>query len=263
MALALNSPLSGYGSPMRLSTPTSSGVPKGLKNMGNSCYINAVLQAVAHCELIYSRAKASTHSSRCQQSHECVLCAFERCVVDLRRPVALSMPPNAHIMTRLIKLLPSISSQGSVMTAGRQEDAHEFFSGLISTAQNCRSQYGTPEEKNNAELNSSHNKNYLLELFQGKLYSGVFCMECGAVSSTTETIQGLELEIGRTATLEGALSEFCSRESLQQSSGNAYACERCQTLTAAEKCLRIAEVPQVLRIQVSLYHRVCRITIYD
>jgi hypothetical protein len=92
--------------------------------------------------------------------------------------------------------------------------------------------------------------NYLVDLFQGRLLSRVYCTECEGVSSTVDAMQGLELEVGRAATLEAALTEFCRSERLEARLGNAYCCDRCSALTSAEKCLRLSSVPDVLRIQV-------------
>jgi ubiquitin carboxyl-terminal hydrolase 36/42 len=99
----------------------------------------------------------------------------------------------------------------------------------------------------------SSRPNYLVDLFQGRLLSRVYCSECGGVSSTVDATQGLELEVGRAATLQAALAEFCRSERLEERLGNAYHCERCRGLTSAEKCLRLSSVPDVLRIQVCVH----------
>lgn len=98
--------------------------------------------------------------------------------------------------------------------------------------------------------------NYLLRLFRGRLSSSVLCAQCGGLSTRVEGIQGLELEIGRAATLQEALSQFCASEALGPEGGNPYACDSCCALTRAEKYLRLQEAPRVLRIQV-LYK--CRV----
>jgi ubiquitin carboxyl-terminal hydrolase 36/42 len=221
-------------------------VPKGLKNVGNSCYSNAVLQSLAYSEHTYSSVRASTHSTRCQAGQNCVLCVLERSLRDLRRPLALSSS-GGNTATRMMQLLPLLSAG---LTSGRQEDAHEYFSSLIGTAQECRSICGSPSTANDGQVNRQENINYLLRLFRGEFVSTVLCTQCCAKSFSVEPMQGLELDIGNAATLESALDRFCATERLSPDSGNAYACDQCRILTVAEKSIGLREAPCVLRIQV-------------
>lgn len=224
------------------------GAPKGLKNTGNSCYSNAVLQSLAYCEHIYQAVRASTHSSRCHIGQNCVLCVLERCLLDLRRPAVLSSG-GINPASRISQLLALLSQNGAGLTSGRQEDAHEYFASLIGTAQECRSVAGSPAGANGRPAQGS---NYLLRLFRGQFASTVCCSQCGGSSTSVEPMQGLELEIAHASTLQAALLQFCGTEALGPDSDNAYACDRCQALTCAEKHLSLREAPPVLRIQVCL-----------
>lgn len=225
--------------------------PKRLPNLGNSCYINAVLQGLSHCDLIYFFVKESAHCVRCQLRQNCVRCAFERCVSDLRRPIATVAVSNPA--ARIVRILPNISMNGSLMTSGEQEDAHEFLSNLLVSAQEYVSASGTPEKSTplpDIQSGFPSSKRSLRSLFQGSLSSSVYCSVCHSVSTMKEPVQGLELEVDRAAALSTALAEYCSTETLAASSGNAYDCAVCRTLTTAQKALRLASVPAVLRIQV-------------
>lgn len=219
--------------------------PKGLRNLGNSCYINAVLQGLSHCDLIHASVRESLHYSSCPLRQDCVRCSLERCVSDLRRPVAALAINNP--IARIVRVLPHISMNGSLMTSGRQEDAHEFLSNLLVSAQECPSAGSSPESY---KLPAPRCALSLRSLFQGKLSSSVFCLACKSLSTTREAVQGLELEVGRAAALNTALDEYCCTETLSAAAGNAYDCCNCKTHTTAQKALRLVSVPPVLRIQV-------------
>ena len=244
----------GLGSPLLLRRGGNAlMIPKGLKNSENNCYFNAVIQSIVHCNTIYSIVKHSSHSSRCENRSFCLMCALERCLLEMRRPVTSPVGCNASA-AKLMQLLPSISKDGATLVIGRQEDAHEFFTSLICSVQECRSAYGSPvaNNSNNGGGSTVQTKgNYFIELFSGRLCSRVYCTQCSNMVSTIDTMQGLELEIANSSTLEGALASFCGSEMLTQD--NAYFCDSCNQLTTAQKCLRLLDVPPVLRIQVCCY----------
>jgi len=226
-------------------------VPKGLRNLGNSCYMNAVMQSLAVCDHMYTAAKTSVHSAHCHVAADCVLRSLERCVIDLRRPVALTR--HFHPMSRLIRLLPRLSLDGAEMACGRQEDAHEFLSHLTRAAEEDGSAAPKVDsEKADNDQDSHPPSGYMHALFHGSLCSQVRCSQCCNVSSTAEAIQGLELEVSHAGTLQAALEGYCRTEQLGKDTDNAYDCPVCKAHTAAEKSLSIKNAPRLLHIQVRL-----------
>ena len=141
------------------------------------------------------------------------------------------------------------------MTSGRQEDAHEFLSHLITAAVEDGNAVDAKKESDpltGADRNRfSRDAEYLHALFDGSLCSSVRCRQCGTVSQTVEAMQGLELEVAHAGTLQAALEGFCRTEELDKNTDNAYDCSVCNEHTAAHKTLRLQKTPKLLRIQVS------------
>eukprot|EP00523_Entomoneis_sp_CCMP467_P001841 CAMPEP_0168740984 /NCGR_PEP_ID=MMETSP0724-20121128/12268_1 /TAXON_ID=265536 /ORGANISM="Amphiprora sp., Strain CCMP467" /LENGTH=621 /DNA_ID=CAMNT_0008788451 /DNA_START=246 /DNA_END=2107 /DNA_ORIENTATION=- len=86
----------------------------------------------------------------------------------------------------------------------------------------------------------------LHSLFDGLLESSITCAECGKPSLTRDRYMDLSLDIadGHIETLEDALEQFTQEETL--SGDNKVHCTRCDVKRTATKALRLATAPSVL-----------------
>lgn len=156
--------------------------PNGLKNLGNTCFLNSVMQGLVHCSSFYSNILLSKHRVTCTNS-DCVQCAIENCTVDMCRSATSTNPT-----TKLINLLGVISND--TLAFGRQEDAHEFLISLIMSAKQF-------------DFSS------LAQLFQGSLLSRVCCYNCRSISSKEDPFVDISLDISKSSSLSNAFAEYC------------------------------------------------------
>ena len=96
-----------------------------LFNLGNSCYLNAVLQCLTHAPPWADFCAARGHRSACHAPLECVACLLEAHVVGARAGGEL-WPRALH------RQLPRLSPD---FLPGRQEDAHELYVQLLDCAE--------------------------------------------------------------------------------------------------------------------------------
>ncbi|KAK8272620.1 hypothetical protein V6Z12_D11G346200 [Gossypium hirsutum] len=209
--------------------------PRGLLNIGNSCYANAVLQCLTCTKPLSIYLLRQSHSRACYGKDWCLMCELEQHVMLLRE----SGGPLSS--TRILSHIRSINCQ---MGDGSQEDAHEFLRLLVASMQSiCLERLGG-EHKVDPRLQET---TFIQHTFGGRLRSKVKCLRCFHESERYENIMDLTLEIyGWVESLEDALTQFTTPEDLDGE--NMYRCGRCAGYVRARKQLCIDEAPNILTI---------------
>ncbi|KAL9682665.1 hypothetical protein QQ045_014470 [Rhodiola kirilowii] len=208
--------------------------PCGLVNCGNSCYANAVLQCLSFTPPLTAYLLQKLHSKSCTKRDWCFTCEFENLVLKAKDSGSPISP------VQIISQLPNI---GSLLSNGREEDAHEFLRYVVDTMQSVCIKEAISKVAGTVEEETT-----LLGLtFGGYLESKIRCMKCGNKSERPERIMDLSVEIeGSIRSLEGALECFTSTETLDAE--NKYNCSRCKSYQKAEKKLTVLEAPNILTI---------------
>lgn len=149
----------------------------------------------------------------------------------------------------LLALRANLRAYAPTLTAGRQEDAHEFLAGLLQAA-------GQPPVRvviaGTGALHSRHFPPFwpqvrgpdcggrLHSLFSGLERSVRQCEGCGDATSTLASWTGVELAIeGDSPSIDGLLHKHYS------AGGVLYRCERCDN-TQSTRRMEICALPPVL-----------------
>ncbi|KAI4323142.1 hypothetical protein L6164_022772 [Bauhinia variegata] len=233
--------------PSLLSHKRKTGPPLGLKNLGNSCYLNSVLQCLTYTPPLANFCLRNQHSSLCDSAsedrkRECPFCILEKRIVrSLRVDLTLDAPLRIQSCLRIF---------AEHFRSGRQEDAHEFLRYVIDACHNTCLRLKKLRRKGCDGASGSGNT-VVKEIFGGALQSQVKCLSCGNESNKVDEIMDISLDVLHSHSLKDALQKFFQPEVLD--GNNKYKCDNCKKLIAAKKQMSILQAPNVLVIQLKRF----------
>lgn len=214
---------------------------RGLVNMGNTCYMSCVLQALVHNSRLQTFFLFETQESQCQCCNTAFLTQQEHgiCLAhELKNlfTVCLShqngrgrgpLVPHSMLYTTW-KLIGPMAGYG-------QQDAHELLLFLLDGLSQC----GLTDE-----------------VFRGTLCSDIACATCGATSSRKEIFLDLSLAVEDAPSsglrLEDCLARFTAEETLS----DFFRCDNCDSAVERKKQLSIDKLPNLLVIHLKRFDTV-------
>ena len=278
------------------------GVPRGVRgvaNLGNTCFMSAVLHATLRSptvggfflrdgharELCRARAKGSepfepfAGGASEPASRPCLACELDGLTSALYGGDSKPVVPATFLHSWWRQAPEHLRGQG-------QHDAHEFFLGLVSAAHadlvagarggagagDAPARGGRRDETD--ETGKKHDDSDsrcpcpMHRAFAGTLRSDVACGACGHVSTVTDPTVGLSLDVPATpagaVTLEECLRRFVRPERLCDadagSSSGAFACARCGDRAAAKtKQMSLSRAPPTLALHLKRFRRGAKI----
>ncbi|GAA6018918.1 hypothetical protein JCM10207_009196 [Rhodosporidiobolus poonsookiae] len=217
--------------------------PRGLRNLGNSCYLSVILQTFFSNTYLRTYFLSDRHNrlacDKARMGESCLSCEVDGLFSEIYSTDALALAP-----TRFLHSFWTTSVEAGI----GQQDAHEM---LISALNLLHS--SSPSHTDNPALTCPC---IVHRTFSGQLRSAIACGRCGHQSETFEPFLDLSLDIrdrasGRVAqTLGDCLNSFTSSEKLPAK----YDCAACGPgVPSASKRLSLKSLPNVLCIQLKRF----------
>ncbi|KAK8659990.1 hypothetical protein V6N13_050927 [Hibiscus sabdariffa] len=211
----------------------------GLENLGNTCFLNSVLQCLTYTEPLVAYLQSGKHQNSCRIAGFCALCAIQKHVNRALQSTGRILAPND-----LVSNLRCISRN---FRNSRQEDAHEYMVNLLESMHKCCLPSGV-----SSESPSAYEKSLVHKIFGGRLRSQVKCLHCSYGSNTFDPFLDLSLEIVKADSLLKALKNFTTAE-LLDGGERQYQCQRCKQKVKAIKQLTVYNAPHVLTIHLKRF----------
>ncbi|KAG0277297.1 hypothetical protein BGZ95_006169 [Linnemannia exigua] len=224
---------------VQLAWPQPRPIGPGLHNLGNTCFLNSVLQCLTYTAPLTNYLLSAQHSNSCKSTNFCMMCILETHVTRcFSRSMTDAISPKV-IAGRLRNI-------GKQFRIGRQEDSHEFARYLIDALQkSCLLGYDSKLDNRIKETTVIH------QIFGGYFQSQVKCMKCGHESNTFETYLDISLDIKGADSVQKAFRDYTTPEILNK--GNQYKCEKCKILVDARKQMTIYDAPNVLCVHLKRF----------
>ena len=197
---------------------------RGLVNLGNTCFINSVLQACYHSlDLKYRIEPCTVNNNDSLTLSERISIELINVFTEMRNNESLPQAPVVpYRFVELIKLDPRF-------TGSRQQDAAEFLQVLIEHLLCIDSKVLTRDE----QLQTC-----------GEMTNITTCKTCGTINRVTEHFNLLLLDLPMTPTsLSECISQLNTKESV-----DGINCDVCTTKQTKYKQSELSKLPDVLII---------------
>ncbi|POW20283.1 hypothetical protein PSHT_03649 [Puccinia striiformis] len=266
---------------LKLLTP-----PRGLRNLGNTCYMNVILQIILRIPELQSYFLSDHHNRlkhKTSLNEELWCCGCELVeILQLHSPSSTQnskigfVGNNSTTTTGLDSISPvgflySLwinSADGEDFAGYRESDAHECLLACLnqlhsatqvaSTAAPSSTLPTLPTSTTSTSEVSGNCQCPIDLLFRCELSSQLVCGHCGITSHKIDPILDLSLEIGHLShleilRLEDCLDSFTKSERLKE---KCYTCQNCNTASPeTTKSLTISRLPHILCIQLKRFEQ--------
>ncbi|XP_055303814.1 ubiquitin carboxyl-terminal hydrolase Usp2 isoform X9 [Sitodiplosis mosellana] len=231
----------------------------GLRNIGNTCFMNSIIQCLGHTKDLtrYLKTKIDIRSSTAAKDSR-IVTEFSKLIKEMWTGATSSVTPS--------ELKLAFSLKHRMYSGCSQQDAQEFLRFFLD-ALHCALNNGTKGEKLEIDESLSDNikadrtwewyskveKSVIKDLFVGQLKSSLKCTVCGNSSVTFDPFWDLSVSLPTSSRckLESCLDLFIKEEVLD--GDEMPTCSKCKTRRKSTKSFTIQRFPKYLVIHLKRF----------
>ena len=202
----------------------------GLKNLGSTCYLNAIIQCLVNTDTFIQSLKMSEKLKLDQTGLGGELLFLS---LVLKSGQCRYVSPNTF--------RHKLAESRQIFRGSEQQDAQEALLNILDMIE--------------SELitHKDGNEHLVEEIFDGKMTTDVKCTNCHKKSTKEDVFRYLQLEIPKSKNRSEIKLEDCIDKFLQSQLIDDKPCKDCENSMKAKKDIRISQVPEVLIIQLKRF----------
>mmetsp|Transcript_36189 Transcript_36189/g.82481 ORF Transcript_36189/g.82481 Transcript_36189/m.82481 type:complete len:355 (-) Transcript_36189:3-1067(-) len=217
----------------------------GLENFGNTCYCNAVLQALYFCLPFRQQILAGHNPEAANGANDTLLMSLGELFTTIsqqRKKTGVLGPK---------KFVQILRRENEMFRGYSHQDAHEFLNYLLNDV--IEQLNGTKGSAGNG--GGSQKKKppptWVEDIFEGLITSETKCLCCETITSRDEAFLDLSLEISENSSVTSCLRNFSSTETL--SGRDKFFCNTCGSLQEAQKRIKVKRQPNTLALHLKRF----------
>lgn len=228
----------------------------GLKNLGNTCYMNSILQCLSNTAFLRDHFLEGAFRQNLNRSNKTQGRIVEEVAAVIK---ALWLGQYKCIASKNLRYV--VGQYERQFGGIEQQDSHEFLTILMDWLHSDIQTVPIKPYSSLEDLSTSEKawidylkgmESYISNLFYGQIKSTVKCVRCRMESATYESFSNLSLELPQNANrchLNNCLEMYFNGENIR-----GWSCPQCKSNQEAIKKLAISRLPSILVIHFKRFY---------